>query len=169
MRTTLVLVALALALGAGAWVRASTPSSQLTLLGQDVQRRAFSTIFTVELWAERSVLRYDQEVRLDIRFNTAVDGADIAEFLAEEAQEIHELSAEEATLLERRLAGALGCDFTSGSSLQIHFRPQDGVQLRCNGARESKLELGSMSFYLLDVFLHPNTEYSGLVAHRENE
>ena len=162
------LILAVIAMGFGSWANASTTPSQLVLLGQDAQRRAFSTVFTVDLRAERPVVRYDQPIQLDIRFNTIVDRSDVAEFLAEEAQEIHDLSPDTSQRLEETIVGALGCDFRSGSMLQIHFKPGEGALLRCDEGTESLVTYGPMSFYLLDVFLHPETEFSGLVVHREN-
>lgn len=132
-------------------------------LGVDKQKKVFSTLFDIELWARSFPEKYDQDLTIRIKFASRFDNSDVIEFLSEEAQEIHDFSNAQLKDLKKSMSKGITCNPKAGTILDLNYIPRKGIQITCQGMQSSELiPDGPHSFYLLDVFLHPESEYENL-------
>lgn len=134
-----------------------------TPLKTDKQKKVFSTLFDIELWSKSYPEKYDQDLTIRIIFASRFDNSDVIDFIVDESQEIHGFSKAQLNRLSNSLSKSITCDPKSGLILDLNYIPQQGVVVTCGDA-ENPITIpdGPLSFFLLDVFLHPNSEYKNL-------
>lgn len=133
-------------------------------LKTDVQKKIFSKLFDIELWSDSYPKKYDQDLTIRLRFATRVDESRAVEFLADEAEEIHDFSSAQYDAFSLSLAKAIDCDLAANVTLDLNYIPNQGIFSFCDGKASAKvLADGPYAYYLLDVFLHPKTEYTNLI------
>lgn len=132
-------------------------------LATDVQKKIFSKLFDIELWSNSYPQKYDQDLTIRLRFATRVDESRAVEFLADEAEEIHDFSSAQYDKFALSLSESIDCDLAANVTLDLNYVPNQGIFSFCDGKASSKvLADGPLAYYLLDVFLHPETEYTNL-------
>ena len=135
-------------------------------LATDKQKRVFSTLFDVELWSAGFPKAYDKDMTIRIVFASRFDNEQIVSFLVDEAEELHDFSKAQYATLKNSLSRSLTCSSRAGTVLDLNYQPGLGIFVTCKGNTHSvPLADGPLSFYLLDVFLHPDSEFENLSNH----
>ena len=130
-------------------------------LATDVQKKVFSTLFEIELWGKSYPKQYDQDFTINIIFHSQFDQSDVVDFIAEESQEIHNYSKDQYNAFVSVLTDAIACTPKPKSHMSFNYIPKTGIQVSCEQQLKT-IPDGPLSFYLLDVFLHPSSEYENL-------
>ena len=130
-------------------------------LATDVQKRVFSTLFDIELWGKQYPKQYDQDFTINIIFHSQFNSSNVVNFIAEESYEIHQYSQDQHKAFVSVLTKAITCNPKPNSQMQFNYIPQMGLQVSCE-QNVNNIPDGPLSFYLLDVFLHPSSEYKHL-------
>lgn len=132
-------------------------------LGTDVQKRIFSKLYDIELWSSSYPEKYDQDLTIRVVFSTRIPNTDVIEFLAEESQEIHDFSKTQLVELSTSMSRSITCDTKAGLTVDLNYIPKKGIIVTCDGVLNPvPIPDGPHAFFLLDVFLHSESEYTKL-------